>query len=177
LRELTFVNEQLGQGWANRLIEHLLSLKAQVAYCQSEGLSSLSDAELDKGLTTYRNLIAESLAANPPPSGGWPKNKRGRPKKSKARNLVERLQHHEREVLAFVYDFKMPFDNNQAERDLRMIKVQQKVSGGFRTEAGASWFCRIRSYISTLRKQGQSAYYALKQAFKGQPLLPSLPPV
>ena len=58
-----------------------------------------------------------------------------------------------------------------------MIKVQQKVSGGFRTEAGANWFCRIRSYISTLRKQGQSAYYALKQAFKAQPLLPSLPPV
>jgi transposase len=177
LRELTFVSEQLGQGWADRLIAHLLSLKIQVAHSQSEGLSSLSGAELDKGLESYRNLIAEGLGANPPPGRSWPKNKRGRPKKTKARNLVERLQEHEREVLAFVYDFKVPFDNNQAERDLRMIKVQQKVWGGFRTEAGASWFCRNRSYISTLRKQGQSAYYALKQAFKGQPLLPSLPPV
>jgi transposase len=177
LRELTFVNEQLAQGWADRLIEHLLSLKEQVANLHSEGLSRLSGAELDQGLTTYRNLMAQGLAANPPPDGGWPKNKRGRPKKTKARNLVERLQEHEREVLAFVYDFSVPFDNNQAERDLRMIKVQQKVSGSFRTELGAKWFCRIRSYISTLRKQGQSAYYALKQAFKGQPLLPSLPPV
>ena len=121
--------------------------------------------------------MAEGLAANPPPQGGWPKNKRGRPKKTKARNLVERLQEREREVLAFGYDFLVSFDNNQAERDLRMIKVQQKVSGGFRTELGASWFCRIRSYISTLRKQGQSAYYALKLAFKGQPLFPNLPPV
>ena len=177
LRELTFVSEQLGQGWAKCLIEHLLSLKAQVAQAQNEGLSSLSVAQLDKGLESYRNLMAEGLAANPPPGGGWPKNKRGRPKKTKARNLVERLQEREREVLAFGYDFLVPFDNNQAERDLRMIKVQQKVSGGFRTEAGANWFCRIRSYISTLRKQGQSAYYALKQAFKGQPLLPNLPPV
>jgi transposase len=177
LRELTFVNEQLAQGWAECLIEHLLSLKEQVANLHSEGLSRLSGAELDQGLTTYRNLMAQGLAANPPPDGGWPKNKRGRPKKTKARNLVERLQEHEREVLAFVYDFSVPFDNNQAERDLRMIKVQQKVSGSFRTELGAKWFCRIRSYISTLRKQGQSAYYALKQAFKGQPLLPSLPPV
>jgi transposase len=177
LRELTFVSEQLGQGWANRLIEDLLSFKEQVAQGQNEGLSSLSEAQLDRGLESYRNLMAEGLAANPPPDGGWPKNKRGRPKKTKARNLVERLQEHEREVLAFVYDFLVPFDNNQAERDLRMIKVQQKVSGGFRTEAGAKWFCRIRSYISTLRKQGQSAFFALRQAFKAQPLLPSLPPV
>jgi transposase len=181
LRELTFVNEQLGQDWAKCLIEHLLCLKAQVQVAhgqgQDEGLSNLSAPQLDKGLETYRNLIAEGLRANPPPVGGWPKNKRGRPKKTKARNLVQRLQDHEREVLAFVYDFKVPFDNNQAERDVRMIKAQQKVSGGFRTESGASWFCRNRSYISTLRKQGQSAYYALKQAFKGQPLLPSLPPV
>jgi transposase len=179
LRELTFVNEQLAQGWADRLIEHLLSLKEQVAnlQSQSEGLSSLSGVQLDQGLSTYRNLLAQGLAANPPPDGGWPKNKRGRPKKTKARNLVERLQEREREVLAFVYDFSVPFDNNQAERDLRMIKVQQKVSGSFRTELGAKWFCRIRSYISTLRKQGQSAFFALRQAFKAQPLLPSLPPV
>ena len=177
LRELTFVSEQLGQGWAGGLIEHLLSLKAQVAQGQSEGLSSLSVAQLDQGLESYRNLMAEGLAANPPPPGGWPRNKRGRPKKTKARNLVERLQERERQVLAFGYDFRVPFDNNQAERDLRMIKVQQKISGGFRTELGASWFCRIRSYISTLRKQGQSAYYALKLTFKGQPLLPNLPPV
>ncbi len=177
LRELTFVSEQLGQGWAKGLIEHLLCLKAQVAQAQNEGLSSLSAAQLDQTLPTYRNLMAEGLAANPPPNGGWPRNKRGRPKKTKARNLVERLQEREREVLAFAYDFVVPFDNNQAERDLRMIKVQQKVSGGFRTELGASWFCRIRSYISTLRKQGQSAYYALKLAFLGQPLLPNLPSV
>ncbi len=98
------MSEQLAQGWANRLIEHLLSLKVQVqvAQNQNEGLSSLSlsATQLDQGLESYRNLMAEGLAANPPPSasGGWPENKRGRPKKTKARNLVERLQTHEREV-------------------------------------------------------------------------------
>ncbi|NWJ95462.1 MAG: transposase [Chloroflexi bacterium] len=90
--------------------------------------------------------------------------------------MIGRLLAHEVEVLAFAFDFRVPFDNNQAERDLRTIKVQQKVSGSFRSRTGATCFCRIRSYISTMRKQGHSTFVALKSAFKGQPLMPSLQP-
>ncbi len=177
LRELTFISEQWHQTWASDLIKLLLEFKAEVETAREQGNSGLSEGTLSEWRERYANLIAQGLAANPPPEGGWPKNRRGRPKQSKAKNLVDRLHSRWREVLAFGYDFKVPFDNNQAERDLRMIKVQQKVSGSFRSAAGASWFCRIRSYISTLRKQGQSAYDALKQAFMGQPLLPALPSV
>jgi transposase len=177
LRELTFVTEHLQQEWAVDLIKLTLDLKESVEVERSQGQSGLSKSSLADWHSRYANLIAQGLAANPPPEGGWPRNKRGRPKQTKAKNLLDRLHSHTNEVLAFANDFKVPFDNNQAERDLRMIKVQQKVSGCFRTEAGANWFCRIRSYISTLRKQGQSAYYALKQAFMAQPLIPALPPV
>jgi transposase len=179
LRELTFVAEDLHQTWAADLIKLMLECKETVeaARNQGEGQSGLSENVLADYRNRYSNLLAQGLAANPPPQDGWHCNKRGRPKQSKAKNLIDRMQSRWREVLAFAYDFKVPFDNNQAERDLRMIKVHQKVSGGFRTELGASWFCRIRTYISTLRKQGQSAYYALRQAFLGQPLLPALPPV
>jgi len=174
LRELTFVAEVLGQGWASELIEMLLGLKAAVAAAKKQGLRELSESDLSEWQGRYQKVLAQGLAANPPPEGGWPKSKRGKPKQSKAKNLIDRLLLREREVLAFAYDFKVPFDNNLAERDLRMVKVQQKVSGCFRSAAGAKHFCRIRSYISTMRKQGHSAFGALKQAFCGQPLLPAL---
>ncbi len=179
LRELTFITEQWHQEWASELIKLLPEFKAEFETAREQGHShrGLSAGTLSEWRERYANLIAQGLAANPPPEGGWPKNSRGLPKQSKAKNLVDRLHARWRKVLAFAYDFKVPFDNNQAERDLRMIKVQQKVSGSFRSAAGASWFCRIRSYISTLRKQGQSAFKALKQTFMGQPLLPALPPV
>lgn len=177
LRELTFVAEQLGQKWANRLIALLLALKDQVELAQAQGQPGLPTPQLKRGVARYRKLMAEALAANPPPAGGWPKNRWGRAKQTKAKNLIDRLVGWQRQVLAFCYDFKVPFDNNQAERDLRMVKVQQKVSGCFRSQAGASYFCRIRSYISTLRKQGHSAFQALFQAFEGRPVLPAGPSV
>jgi transposase len=100
------------------------------------------------------------------------KKKRGRPKKSKALNLLERLDEHRKEVLAFMYDFKVPFDNNLAERDLRMAKVQQKISGTFRSQDGANAFCRIRSYISTAKKSAVNVIDAIGDAFQGYPSLP-----
>ena len=87
--------------------------------------------------------------------------------------MLDRLHKHKSGVLAFMYDFRIPFDNNQAERDVRMIKVQQKVSGAFRTQKGADTFCALRSYISTARKHGHNAIVAIYNAFLDQPFFPS----
>jgi transposase len=122
----------------------------------------------------YRTLIAAGVAANslPEPPPGTAKS-RGCPKQSPAKNLLDRLQLHQAQVLAFMYDFRVPFDNNQAERDLRMMKLKQKISGGFRTLAGAQMFSRIRGYISTLNKQGLPVLESLKQVFLGNPAMPT----
>jgi len=95
-------------------------------------------------------------------------NKRGRVKRSKARNLLERLVNYETDVLRFMTEEHVPFTNNQGENDLRMTKVQPKISGFFRSMDGAKKFCRIRSYLSTCRKQGLTASKALSYLFDGK---------
>jgi transposase len=114
---------------------------------------------------------AQGLAANPPPATPPPK-KRGRKKQSPPKNLLDRLQQYKPQVLAFMYDFRVPFDNNLAERDVRMVKVKQKVSGAFRTRSGAETFCAIRSYISTVRKHGHNVIDAIHDALTGNPFIP-----
>ena len=114
------------------------------------------------------------MEANPPPAETTGKKKRGRKKKSKVRNLLERLQQYEKATLAFMHDFSVPFDNNPAERDIRMMKVQQKISGTFRSFEGALSFCRIRSYISTAKKQELNVISCLQDIFAGKKLLPQI---
>src|SRR5262249_5605269 len=117
--------------------------------------------------------MADGLAANPPPQRP-PGPKKGRLKQSPPRNLLERLWMGQAAVLAFLDDFAIPFDNNQAEQDLRMLKVQQKISGSFLAESGSEAFARIRSYCASLRKQGVALLAALQTVFTGQPLYPAL---
>ncbi len=111
------------------------------------------------------------MAANPLPAPP-PVPRRGRLKKSKARNLVERLQLRKDAALRFLHDFRVPFSNNQAERDIRMVKVQQKISGTFRSAHAAADFCRIRGYISTVKKHGLPVLDCLRHALEGRPFLP-----
>jgi len=177
VRELNGLLENTPQPWMQRFKWLLLSCQQRVARAKAAGLTALPPAQLAQIERLYDRLIQLALQTHPPPEGGWPRGKRGRVRKPKARNLAERLDKHKRAVLAFVYDFNVPFDNNLAERDLRMLKVQQKISGCFRSWQGAEDFCIIRSYTATLRKQGLSVWAALGALFSPECLLPRFPPV
>jgi transposase len=171
LRELTFLEERYQQGWAGELKTLLLEMKHTVEQARAGGVATLPDAERHALRTRYHALLATGLATHPPPQR--PPGQRGRLKQSPARNLLERLLLGHEAVLAFLDDLAIPFDNNQAERDLRTLKVQQKVSGCFRSDAGAAAFARLRSYFVTLRKQGQPLLAALQTVFAGRPLSPA----
>ena len=172
LRELIFVHEQYQQDWADGMIDCLLDIKDAVDLAK-QTTDHLDGQQIQVFEERYQQILDEGYAQNPlPPLPPNAKKKRGRRKKSKSRNLLERLDEHRKETLAFMYDFTVPFDNNQAERDIRMMKVQQKISGMFRTEDGAKAFCRIRSYISTARKNAIGAMDALTRLFSGNPFVP-----
>lgn len=173
LRDLTAVSETTRQRWPARLAELLLKIKTAVARAQDAGQTCLAARRLRHFTDQYRQLLRTGLRANPPPK---PTGRVGRPRQGPIRSLLLRLKTHQAAVLAFMLDFRVPFDNNQAERDLRMVKVRQKVSGGFRSWRGAQMFCRIRGYLSTMRKQGHNALAVLYSVFAGQPLLPRLTP-
>jgi transposase/uncharacterized coiled-coil protein SlyX len=173
LRTLLFLLERYPQKWVQGLSDLLLTIKEKVEAAREKMRTVLSVRQLNAFNKEYDTLIAKGLRANPPPDKqSRPPGQRGRLKQSPARNFLLRLREHKEAVLAFMYDFNVPFDNNQAERDLRMMKVKQKVSGGFRSTAGAQNFCQIRSYSSTARKNGGKALAALRLAFADAPFLP-----
>jgi transposase len=171
LRELTFIHEQKHQAWAGEMKQLLLEIKQSVDEAAATGANTLPIGQQQKFERAYDGLIAQGLKL-PENQPGPRTGKRGPAKQSKAKNLLDRLSEHQRETLAFMSDFSIPFDNNQAERDIRMLKVQQKISGCFRTDEGAKNFCRIRGYISTIKKQGRHVLSAIISVFSGQPLSP-----
>jgi len=163
LRELTFIKERYKQSWADDLANLLLKMKAAKERAIAKGKLSLSQATLSRYRRLYEKLVQKGLKANPyqPPA----EKKRGRKKKTKPRNLVERFRDYADDILRFFYDFNVPFDNNFSERDIRMMKVKQKISGCFRSFNGAKFFARIRSFIVTARKQNVNVFKALRNLF------------
>ena len=171
LRELVFQAEEQGAVWAADLKDLLLSMKQATQQAREQGKRWLDPLEVLDWELAFLRLLDEGDHVTP--SATAPPGTKGRIKQSAARNLLDRLRKHQQAVFCFLEDLRVDFDNNLAERDLRMIKVQQKVSGCFRSLAGAQAFSRIRGYLSTLRKQGLPLLSALQATLSGHPLLPS----
>lgn len=178
LRELVYVEEVCAeqQEWTRPLAKLLLEIKGEVERAKGQGETKLSDERLDKFTARYDRLLRRAARLNPPPKREKTDalSKRYKVVRVKRRDpaspLVYRLQTKREQVLRFMTDFRVPFDNNASERDIRMVKLQQKIGGCFRTPEGAEAFCRIRSYLSSARKQGHSPLAALERAFAGKPL-------
>jgi transposase len=172
LRELAGVAALPGQrAWATGMAALLIEARWAVQRAVAAGTERLDPRRLDHYRARYQAIIDEGWRANPPARASGARA--GRPRRSKAANLLARLDDHREEVLRFATDFRVPFDNNQAERDIRMAKLQQKISGGWRTLPGAQRFCRLRSYVATARKQQVGVLGALRRVFEGDPWLPA----
>lgn len=164
LRELTRAWEQDGQKWAKKLKNLLETINCKV----NDAGGAFSAQESQKYRLKYRALLKQGEIECPEPIRPQKKGKRGRIKKSKSRNLLERLRDYEQDTLRFMDDERVSFTNNLGESDIRMTKVQQKISGCFRSIGGAQIFCRVRSYLSTCRKQGVKSSHALDTLFNGK---------
>jgi len=163
LRELKFVAEERHEAWAGRLGRWLVR-----AYRRRQRCGALSERQFKRAHARYRALLQAGRRLHPRGQGSATDPDR------KTANLLDRLQDFDLCVLAFLFDPDVPFTNNQAEQDIRMIKVRQKISGGFRTLSGARAFTRVRSYLSSCRKQGRNLWEAIRQAVVGQPFMPEL---
>ena len=161
LRELIFIFEHDKQKWAKQMIELFLEIKQSVEKAKCNGAKSLARSKIENFQKRYHKIIDHGFKLNPHYDP-----KRKKKKRTKAQNLLHRLKLFGEQTLAFMYDFRIPFDNNLAERDIRMIKVQQKISGCFRSNQGAEIFCRIRSYISSAKKQGYNILNAVQAAIE-----------
>ena len=161
LRELKFLYEEEAEAWAEELSAFLLDVKKRV---EQHGV--LQEQQFKRVLARYHAILAKGRRRHP--------RRQGKQAQSKAANLLDRLEDYDLSVLAFLFDPDVPFTNNQGERDIRMEKVRQKISGCFRTLHGARVFARIRSYISTCRKQGRNILDELENAVRGKPFIPLL---
>ena len=169
LRELDAVADVEGQGWASDMVALLADTWHRVLDLKEAGISAFSAEELASIGSSYDTIIAAGHVANPAPP---PSGKRGRTKKTKAANLLGRLDTYADDALRFATDFSVSFDNNEAERQVRMVKVQQKISGGFRTKAGATAWLAVRSYLATVMKNGQNPLGALQRLMVADPWMP-----
>jgi transposase len=163
LRDLKFLAEENGSQWADKMI----TLLVQANQYKKKGL--LDENAVLAIEKQNRRIVREGLKQEPPPVEVIT-IKRGRKAKTKSLLLLEVFMHRSQQIWAFIYNEQVPFDNNLAERDLRMVKLKQKISGCFRSLNGAQVFCRIRTYISTAKKQGHSILFAIECALSGNPI-------
>ena len=161
LRELTRACEQDDQIWAGQMKALLEDINADVH--DAGGCLNKENAQQHRNY--YREILIKAEVECPPPDDTRKKGQRGRIKRSKARNLLERLRDFEEDVLRFMENPDIPFTNNQGENDIRMTKVQQKISGCFRSREGSEIFCRVRGYLSTCRKHGVTSSHAMEMIF------------
>src|SRR5438874_3623380 len=170
VRDCAAVAQQEHQQWASEMHDFLLDLHDACHEWRLLHLSAVPAIERDDWVARYFEILAAGYAAQPPPPTSSAGSRKGRPKQSPAKNLLDALMARAEQVLALLDDLRIPFTNNQAERDLRWAKVQQKIAGTFRSATGVTAFCRIRSYLSTMHKQGHPMLSALTAVFHGQPL-------
>jgi transposase len=166
LRELIRAYEQDGAYWANEMKELLIEIKEKVDEAKNSGKQALESDMINSYHQRYQNILREAIKTYPSEEEAKDKHKRGRKKRSKSKNLLDRLIKYEKETLRFMEDFEVPFDNSLAERDIRMVKVKQKISGCFRSKDGPNHFCRIRGFISTAKKQGKNILEYLSKTFQ-----------
>jgi transposase len=164
LRELERAWEQDHQRWAREMQVLLTDMSKAV----DDVGGKLPPDEAEQWRQRYRKLLKKADSECPGPDESQRKGKWGRLKRSKARNLLERLRDFKQDTLRFMDVECVPLTNNQGENDLRMTKVQQKISGCFRSMQGAEIFCRVRTYLSTCGKQGVTATQALTLLFEGK---------
>lgn len=178
LRELNYVIETSKPDWAQEMKQLLFDIKAAVSKASGIAKTRLALRQKKEFLSRYDRIVVEAGKLYEPLQRKKGRAKTRRPKESPiagaARKLVNRLGAKRDEILLFMRDFRVPFDNNQAERDLRMLKVKQKIPGCFRTEKGAEEFCRLRSYVSTMKKEGHGIMEAIKSVYAGETILPAL---
>ncbi|HEY2674770.1 MAG TPA: transposase, partial [Rugosimonospora sp.] len=165
LRELAgILDTDASQTWAQDMIRLLCEINDTTRYARTVGAYALDENLLAGYRRRYQDTITAGSTRNPVQPGNGAQ--------TPAVNLLARLRGFAADVLRFAHDLRVPFDNSQAERDIRMVKLRQKISGGLRTWTGAQIFCNIRSYLSTTRKQGINALDALTRLHNGQAWLP-----
>ena len=174
LRELEFIKDRYKHPWAKEMQELLRKIYKYVEKRKSKGYECVPKKKIKQFEEKYRALIQKGYIEDPKIIKIEEVKKRGPKAQSKGRNLLDRLRKFESSVLGFMHDFNIPFDNNQAERDVRMLKVHQKISGSFRSQQGPVDYCRIMSYISTIRKNSINVIDAISSIFEGKPILPVL---
>lgn len=171
IRYLKDIHDNYKQSWAEEMLSMLIKLHRRVEELKAQQINNMLSKEIDEWYNFYHSIIDKGIIEDSQKSPVI-LNKKGKPKKSKSLQLLLKLQQYDIETLAFMYDFAIPFDNNMAERDLRMQKLRQKISGCFRGKDGANVFCRIRSYISTAKKNKINVMDAITKAIIDKPYIP-----